>query len=100
MKWILHDWSDDECIKILQNCRKAISKETGKLIIVEIVKHPLAHDIFDDMRLTYDLVMFSHFSGVRERTEREWKKLLHEGGFQRYNIIKIPALQSIIEAFP
>ncbi|KVI04224.1 Caffeate O-methyltransferase (COMT) family [Cynara cardunculus var. scolymus] len=57
-------------------------------------------DFFDDTRLTYDLVMFSHFSGGRERTESEWKKLLEEGGFCRYNIIKIPAMQSIIEAFP
>ncbi|KAD4981804.1 hypothetical protein R6Q59_001520 [Mikania micrantha] len=100
MKWILHDWSDDDCIKILQNCRKAISKETGKLIIVDIVQQPKARDIFNDIRFTYDLVMFSHFSGGRERTENEWKKLLKEGGFGHYNIIKIPALQSIIEAFP
>ncbi|GJV05734.1 desmethylxanthohumol 6'-O-methyltransferase-like protein [Tanacetum coccineum] len=100
MKWILHDWSDDDCIKILRNCRKAISKETGKLIIVEIVQDPKGEDFFDDMRLTYDLVMFSHFSNGRERTELEWEKLLIEGGFSRYNVIKIPALQSIIEAFP
>ncbi|KAF5755990.1 putative O-methyltransferase COMT-type, S-adenosyl-L-methionine-dependent methyltransferase [Helianthus annuus] len=100
MKWILHDWSDDDCIKILQNCQKAIPKETGKLVIVEIVQQPIAHGIFDDIRLTYDLVMFSHFSGGRERTEREWKKLLNEGGFTRYNIIKIPTLQSVIEVFP
>ncbi|PWA44075.1 (R,S)-reticuline 7-O-methyltransferase [Artemisia annua] len=100
MKWILHDWSDDDCIKILKNCRKAISKETGKLIIVEIVRDPKGEDFFDDMRLTYDLVMFSHFSNGRERTELQWKKLLIEGGFSRYNIVKIPALQSIIEAFP
>ncbi|KAK1422280.1 hypothetical protein QVD17_25279 [Tagetes erecta] len=100
MKWILHDWSDKDCIKILQNCRKAISTKTGKLIIVEIVQQPTTHDVFDDIRLTYDMVMFSYFSCARERTEREWKKLLEEGGFSRYNIIKIPALQSIIEAFP
>ncbi|KAI7730965.1 hypothetical protein M8C21_027535 [Ambrosia artemisiifolia] len=100
MKWILHDWSDEDCIKILQNCRKAIPKETGKLVIVEIVQQATEHNIFDDMRLTYDLVMFSLFLGGRERTEREWKKLFDDGGFTRYNIIKIPALQSIIEVFP
>ncbi|KVI04221.1 desmethylxanthohumol 6'-O-methyltransferase-like [Cynara cardunculus var. scolymus] len=100
MKWILHDWSDEDCIKILTNCRKAISKECGKVIIVEVVQNSTEDDFFDDTRLTYDLVMFSHFSGGRERTESEWKKLLEEGGFCRYNIIKIPAIQSIIEAFP
>ncbi|KAJ4842958.1 hypothetical protein Tsubulata_020016, partial [Turnera subulata] len=29
----------------------------------------------------------------------EWRKLLAEGGFPRYKIIKIPALPSIIEAY-
>ncbi|KAJ9550195.1 hypothetical protein OSB04_014240 [Centaurea solstitialis] len=100
MKWILHDWSDEDCIKILKNCRKALLKKTGKIIIVEIVQHSTENDIFQDTRLTYDLVMFSHFSSGKERTESEWKKLLDEGGFSHYNIIKIHALQSIIEAFP
>lgn len=100
MKWILHDWSDDDCIKILKNCRKAIPKESGKIVIAEIVNHPTGDDPFVDTQLTYDLVMFSHFSGGRERNESEWKRILNEGGFRRYNIIKIPSLQSIIEAFP
>ncbi|KAG8068015.1 hypothetical protein GUJ93_ZPchr0005g15101 [Zizania palustris] len=30
LKWVLHDWSDEEYIKILKNCRKAIlSKDIG-----------------------------------------------------------------------
>ncbi|KAI3736180.1 hypothetical protein L6452_15717 [Arctium lappa] len=100
MKWILHDWSDEDCIKILKNCRKALPTKTGKVIIVEIVQHSTGDDIFDDTCRAYDLVMFSHFSSGKERTESEWKNLLVEGGFRRYNIIKIHALQSIIEAFP
>merc|ERR1711933_613960 len=37
MKWILHDWSDEACVKILKNCRKAIPEETGRVVLVEIV---------------------------------------------------------------
>ena len=44
--------------------------------------------------------MVAHSSGGKERMEEEWNKLLLEGGFARYNIIDIPALQSVIEAFP
>ncbi|GJU38473.1 caffeic acid 3-O-methyltransferase-like protein [Tanacetum coccineum] len=36
MKWILHDWSDDHCTKLLKNCYKALP-ENGKVIIVEAV---------------------------------------------------------------
>ncbi|GLJ07271.1 hypothetical protein SUGI_0063240 [Cryptomeria japonica] len=78
MKWILHDWADEDCVKILKQCRKAIP-ETGKAIIVDAVLN------------------------AREKTERseeEWKNLLKEAGFPRFNVIPIPALQSVIEAFP
>ncbi|XP_071692450.1 xanthohumol 4-O-methyltransferase-like [Rutidosis leptorrhynchoides] len=99
MKWILHDWGDDDCVKIIKNCRKALSIENGKLVIVEAVQNLDEHDYFNDIRATFDLAMFSHFSSGRERSESQWKKLLAQGGFFRYNIIKIPAFQSIIEAF-
>ncbi|KAJ6379218.1 hypothetical protein OIU76_015939 [Salix suchowensis] len=101
MMRILHNWTDESCIEILRNCRKALPEKTGKLIIVDIVLQPDYHrDPLDDMRLTIDLVMLAVTSGGKERTEQEWKNLLEEGGFPRYKIIKIPALQSIIEAYP
>ncbi|KAG5233422.1 hypothetical protein OIU77_004882 [Salix suchowensis] len=101
MMRILHNWTDESCIEILRNCRKALPEKTGKLIIVDIVLQPDYHrDPLDDMRLTIDLVMLVVTSGGKERTEQEWKNLLEEGGFPRYKIIKIPALQSIIEAYP
>ncbi|XP_038713005.1 desmethylxanthohumol 6'-O-methyltransferase-like [Tripterygium wilfordii] len=105
MQRIMHDWEDEECVRILKNCRKAIPGKTGKIIIVEIVLQPnggssSSSSTFGDMDLTYDLLMFSHMSGGKERTESEFKKLLQEGGFPRYRIVQIPALLSIIEAYP
>ncbi|KAJ4729848.1 O-methyltransferase [Melia azedarach] len=101
MKWIMHDWSDEDCVKILRNCRKAIPAKTGKLIVVEIVVQPEGGDgVFDDMGLVFDLLMLAHASGGKERTELEWSKILEQGGFPRFKIINIPALPSIIEAYP
>ncbi|XP_021297329.1 (R,S)-reticuline 7-O-methyltransferase-like isoform X2 [Herrania umbratica] len=100
MKWILHDWGDEDCVKILRNCRKAIPRENGKVIIVECVLKPDGTDPFDDMGFIFDLLMIAHSSGGKERTELEWKKILEEGGFPRYKIINIPAFPSIIEAYP
>ncbi|XP_038713006.1 (R,S)-reticuline 7-O-methyltransferase-like [Tripterygium wilfordii] len=99
MKWILHDWKDEECVKILRNCGKALPKKTGKLIIVEIVVQSDGDTIFGDMDLVFDMAMLAGPSGGKERTELEWKELLEEGGFPCYNIIKIPAMLSIIEAY-
>ncbi|KAF7805913.1 (R,S)-reticuline 7-O-methyltransferase-like [Senna tora] len=83
MKWILHDWNDEECIKILKNCKKAIGDgKRGKVIIVDSVRKQRGREC------------------GKERTELEWNNLLRQDGFPRYNIINIPALVSIIEAYP
>ena len=55
--------------------------------------------MFDEIGLVLDLVMIAHTSG-QERDELEWKKILAEGGFPRYNIIKTTSFLSIIEAYP
>ncbi|EXB55624.1 (RS)-norcoclaurine 6-O-methyltransferase [Morus notabilis] len=98
--WIMHDWGDEDCVKILKNCRKAIPEKSGKVIIVDLVLNPEGNTLFDDMSLIWDLVMVAYASGGKERTENQWKKILIEGGFPRYKIIKIPSLTSIIEAYP
>ncbi|KAG9447456.1 hypothetical protein H6P81_013584 [Aristolochia fimbriata] len=100
MKCILHDWDDEECVKILKKCKEAVPREGGKVIIVDIVldseaaSQPLAH-----MKHYMDLDMLLN-TGGKERTEGEWKKLIHEAGFKGYKIKHISAMQSVIEAFP
>ena len=39
MKWIIHDWNDDDALKILKNCRRAIRPD-GRLLVVESVLKP------------------------------------------------------------
>ena len=51
MQWIMHDWSDESCVKILKNSRKAISEETGKVIIVDVVLELKDNGLFDDTSL-------------------------------------------------
>ncbi|CAK8575630.1 unnamed protein product [Lathyrus sativus] len=100
MKWILHDWSDDHCIKLLKNCRKAIPEKTGKVIIVDHVLDPEGDEPFTDLGVAFDMILLAHNAGGKERTEENWKYIFKESGFPRYNIIKINTFPSIIEAFP
>ena len=44
--------------------------------------------------------MIAHTLGGKERIELKWKKVLEGTGFPHYNIIEIPTLQSITEAYP
>lgn len=99
MQWVLHDWDDKECVRILGNCKKAIPEKTGKVIIVEVVVKDDGEGPFDDTGLYFDLLMLAHSNG-RERTEEEWKKILEEAGFPRYKLVALPAITSIIEAYP
>ncbi|KAJ9179563.1 hypothetical protein P3X46_011338 [Hevea brasiliensis] len=99
LKWILHNWSDENCIKILKNCREALPEKTGKLIIVGEVLSKQGHEMFEKARLIRDLSMMVYFQG-KERSEAEWKKLLEKGGFASCKTIETPAPVSIIEAYP
>ncbi|KAL6140002.1 hypothetical protein ACLB2K_058303 [Fragaria x ananassa] len=100
IKWVMHDWSDSDCVKILKNCRNVIPERTGKVIIVDVILEPNGVGMFDDTGLVFDLLMIARTSGGKERTESEWKKKLEQAGFPRLKIIKVPALMLIIEAYP
>ncbi|KAL8098402.1 acetylserotonin O-methyltransferase-like [Apium graveolens] len=102
IKWVLHDWNDDECIQILKNCREAISEygTAGKVIIIEAVIEDKKGDKLKDVGLMLDMVMLAHTSKGKERTAEEWAYVLHEAGFTRHTIKNIQAVSSVIEAFP
>ncbi|GAA0167212.1 methyltransferase [Lithospermum erythrorhizon] len=102
LKHILHDWGDEDCIKILKNCRDAITKEIGKVIIVEEIlrenkKGDEGH--FGNIDVIQDLTMLVHTVGGKERTEIEFKKILEEAGFSRFKIINFNYFPSLIEAY-
>ncbi|KAK6946491.1 O-methyltransferase domain [Dillenia turbinata] len=100
--WVLHDWGDDECIEILKRCREAIPKEKGKVIIVEAVVNEgdREDDMLEHVRLMLDMVMMAHTNKGKERTLKEWENVILEAGFTHYTVKSIPAVQSVIEAYP
>jgi SAM-dependent methyltransferase len=92
---IIHDWTDEQSVQILQNCRKVISKD-GRLLIVEAVVPPgnessLAKD--------FDMVMLLLPGGI-ERTKEEYKVLLERAGFQLTSITPTTSVISIVEGKP
>ncbi|KAL3509272.1 hypothetical protein ACH5RR_028673 [Cinchona calisaya] len=102
-QWILHDWSDEECVKILKNCKEAIpSKDKGgKVIIIDMVmkNRPEGDDSDDkaiETQLFFDMLMMVLTKG-RERNEKEWAKLFFEAGFSGYKINPVFGLRSLIE---
>ncbi|GMJ06937.1 N-acetylserotonin O-methyltransferase [Hibiscus trionum] len=101
LMWVLHDWDDEECIKILKKCREAIPEEKGKVIIVgAVLDEEKKKDEQEFVRLMLDMVMMTHTSKGKERTLKEWSYVLQQSGFTRFNVKSIHAVESVIEAFP
>ncbi|XP_058072520.1 (RS)-norcoclaurine 6-O-methyltransferase-like [Magnolia sinica] len=98
MKSVLHDWDDEDCIKILKKCKEAIP-ENGKLVIVDIVMDVQSTYEFTGARLGMEMDMLITVGG-KERSEEEWRKLIETAGYSRYKITPIVAIESIIEVFP
>jgi predicted transcriptional regulator len=77
MKMILHDWNDEECIKILSNIHKSASDKSKVFIIEHIVPNPgIPH--FSKL---FDVHMMCATSG-RERTSEEYESILNQAGWR------------------
>uniref|UniRef100_A0A0E0L9V0 O-methyltransferase domain-containing protein n=1 Tax=Oryza punctata TaxID=4537 RepID=A0A0E0L9V0_ORYPU len=101
LKNVLDCWSDDDCVKILRQCKKAIPTRDagGKVIIINTVVGHGPNDVaVRETQVLYDMYIMS-VDGT-EREEHEWRKIFLEAGFSDYRIMPILGYQSIIEVFP
>ncbi|KAL4285274.1 hypothetical protein GQ457_16G006680 [Hibiscus cannabinus] len=81
MKWILHDWSDHRCVKLLKNCYNAIP-EKGKVIVVEAVVPTVPEANAYSRGITQmDVLMMTQNPGGKERTKQEFEALASKAGF-------------------
>ncbi|KAH0916220.1 hypothetical protein HID58_030666 [Brassica napus] len=82
LKRILHDWTDEDCIKILKNCWKSLP-ENGKVVVIELVTPDDAEngDINANIAFDMDMLMFTQCSGGKERSRAEFEALAVASGF-------------------
>ncbi|GEO08280.1 methyltransferase [Segetibacter aerophilus] len=92
MKHIIHDWNDEQCITILQNCEKVMA-ENGKVLVVEMVV-PEGNEPSPAKFL--DLQMLQFLPGC-ERTKEEYSVLFDKAGLKLSRIIPTMSPFSIIE---
>ena len=73
---IVHDWSDDDCIRILRNCADALAP-AGRICVVETALQPGRYGSF--VQAT-DLLMLALTPGGRERNATEYDALWERAG--------------------
>jgi hypothetical protein len=94
MKHVIHDWNDQDALKILGNCRRAMPSD-GTLLLIEWVLRPSNQP---DVGKLLDLNMLVNLKGLN-RSEAEFQSLLRQAGFSLKRVIPAgPA--SIIESAP
>ncbi|MGN6370514.1 MAG: methyltransferase [Phycisphaerae bacterium] len=93
LKFIIHDWPDEDAIKILANIRSAMNP-SAKILLIETVipeGHAPAFSKFMDLNM---LVM----TGGQERTAAEYADLFRAANLQLSRVIPTQSVCSIIEA--
>lgn len=103
LQWVLHDWSDEDCIKILKRCKEAIPNKDneGKIIIIDTVVGPTKDNYVSEVetQVLFDLLMLVTARG-KQRNESEWRNIFTAAGFDHYKVTPLMALQSVIEVYP
>lgn len=92
---ILHDWPDEDALRILRRCREACA-EGGRLLIVDMEVGP--HDP-TGAAVTADILMMLLVGG-RERTQEEFAGLLGRAGFAVSRRMSLRSPYVALEARP
>ncbi|KAL2347275.1 hypothetical protein Fmac_001275 [Flemingia macrophylla] len=100
LKYVCHNWSNEDCIKFFRNCHKALPQH-GKVIVLDLIL-PEVPDSSDKAKRTclVDNHMFlSH--GGKERTENEFENLCKSSGFSKFHVAcnDIPGAVGVMEFY-
>lgn len=81
LKYVLHDWDDDSCLRILKNCRASL-QQGGRIVIVD---HLVGELVEPGLAPIMDMNMLV-VTGGRERDIAEFDALLTSAGFRRTRV--------------
>ncbi len=95
LRWIIHDWADDQAIAILANVRRAAGPGARLLLVESVIQETAEFDMGKWMDMNM-LVM----AGGCERTAAEFRQLYDQAGWELEQIIPTPSPLSIIVGKP
>ena len=92
MKYIVHDWDDDQSVRILQNCRQAMAQDGRVLVIDHVVAAGNRFDWGKLMDINMMVMMRS-----KERTKDEFRQLFARAGLRLKRVVRTASPLSILE---
>lgn len=95
LKRVVHNLDDDDCVRLLRNCRAALRPGGAVLVVDAII--PADHPTHPSRAM--DLMILSVMIG-KERTEAELAPLLAKAGLRPTRTIPTASVMSVVEARP
>lgn len=92
LKWVLHDWSDEDCVRILRNCRAA-GGPGARTLIVEALIGEVGQP---DPVALFDMNMLA-VTGGRQRTLEELDAIFAASGWRRIGLRPTRTIDSLLE---
>ncbi|GAB1439306.1 O-methyltransferase [Providencia sp.] len=96
LKYITHDWPEDNVVEILKTIRRAM-KPTSKLLLIDCI---VADDNKPNIGNEIDLICLSLSPEGGEHTIKEFETLLNNADLKLNKIIDTPCHIHILEALP
>ncbi|KAK9822171.1 hypothetical protein WJX81_004798 [Elliptochloris bilobata] len=100
MRNILHDYNDDDAVRILAAVRTAVGTTPVTLCLCEFTFVDEFADIRNLEKCGADLMVLTMLGAGRERTRPEWEKLFASGGFKLNRIVETRGPLCVVEAVP
>ncbi|XP_068314675.1 caffeic acid 3-O-methyltransferase 1-like [Pyrus communis] len=99
MKGILHDWFDEDCIKLLKNCYKALPMD-GKVIVVDAVLSNIPNSSsITKSNFHLDVHMMVQTPGGKQRSAEEFMDLATAAGFSGIKLACFAAHFGVVEFY-
>jgi hypothetical protein len=95
---VLHNWSDEDCLRILRVCRAAMGQDALLLLGEQVLEPDPANGRAADYLV--DVQMMAMFGSARTRTAEEFASLLADSDFVMRRIVPTKSPVSIVEAAP
>jgi hypothetical protein len=101
MRYILHDWGTEDCLKILKNIKKKMGSKKATLLIGECAVPDRDRVGVPASMYHIDIQMMAAFGDdAKERTPTMWKELFALAGFEFVAIHPTRSIVHWVEAVP
>lgn len=89
---VLHNWNDDDCVRILQNLVPAMKAGYSRILVNEIVVSDTHASLLSTSMDGIVLVL----GAMRERTEAEWRNIFQRAGLHVTGIWSYPGASEFL----